>query len=343
MDYVDGLQFPSSYLDIVFLMAFILFVIRPPIAAIVLALGGTAAVLLGTGSPYVLGMSIVTGLVVYSCHSWVTIAYGVTLASLIISVELFEQHTVRGASIAVIGFALVSALIGVALRRGRTREQSLHADVGRLTQEAADAIKMERERIADELHDIIAHDVTIVLMHTRALGISNDPMELEQSRLAAAAAANQAMTDIRRMLHVVQGGLEVESGGVESEPVQQCFHRLSENLHAAGIRVETTAPDSVPVSASIRTTLLHIATESATNILKHAPDSSSARFHLEVSESTVTLRVWNAPDPNETSEDPPSHGYGLRRMEERARFLGGSFTSGDVADGWQVEATLPRA
>jgi len=92
----------------------------------------------------------------------------------------------------------------------------------------------------------------------------------------------------------------------------------------------------------IETTLVHVAREATTNIMKHAPETDLVRIHVDSSGETVSLTVWNRSAPAHHPTPPPS-GFGLRRMEERLDLLEGSFTSGPDADGWRVACSVPRA
>lgn len=338
-DFAADSQTAASYLDVGTLGAIAIFAWRPPVAAVALLLGGGLGLVLGVGGPFVLALALTCGLVIYSCSGWVSSLYLAMAVPMAVGAEVLDQGVAASGLLAV---GLVSGTAGWVLRRGHLREQRLNADVSRLTREAAEVIKAERERIADELHDIIAHDITIVLMHTRALSLIEDRVERERSLHAISDAASQAMTDIRRMLHIVQGGgWHTDGAVIESETIQQRIRSISEQFRSAGVPVNLILPEVLTVSNSIKATLWHIANECATNIMKHAPNSPSVNLLLS-SSSTVTLRIWNATDTDVQSSATQPSSYGLRRMSERVQLLGGTFTAGPEAGGWQVEAVLPH-
>lgn len=344
-DFVNGEGLSSaSYLDLVFLLSVALMSWRPPIAVLALLTSAAIGLLLGVGAPYVLGLAVVFGLVVYSCSIPILAIYGACIALGSLVAEGSPQHLSVGASIGIAAVGIASGMVGWSARRGRETVAALNQDVDRLTQHAATVLAEERERIADELHDIIAHDITIVVMHARALRLTTSPNLREVSLAAITNAANQAMTDIRRMLSVVQMGEQPErSALIETAPLRAQLEAVAEQLRAAGIEVHTRMPEDLTISNSVATTLRHVVNECVTNIVKHAERTSSVRIQLILSPEHVELTIWNATPPGAAAPALPTGGYGLRRMAERVQLLDGQLcVKHDHEDGWQVTVRLPR-
>lgn len=333
----------SNLLDLGLFVAISVFAWRPPAAAVALMTGCLVAVAFGIGGPYAFGLAIVSGLVVYTCSGLLAAGYCCIAGALSLVSEFTQQGLASGGSIGTLAIGLASGLTGLGFRKGHAVEQRLWADVDRLTRETTLAIQSERDRIADELHNIIAHDITVVLMHTRALGFIKDPTERRISEQAITEAAAQAMTDIRRMLRVVQeipGAAGV--GARDAGSVLGQIEVVCKELRASGMSVEVTTPKALNVSSSIESTLWHISNECSTNIVKYAPYGAKVDISLMAGGDTVTLRVSNYYPHGEAGNRETANGYGLKRMSERVALLGGTFTAGPDDDGWSVHATLPR-
>lgn len=335
---------PSSLVDVGLFFAVGLFVWRPPVAAVALVLGGAVALGVGDGGPYVLGLAAVSGLAIYTCSGWLAAVYCGMLGIWILVAQWASQGITEGGSIATFAVGLASGLIGSAFRIGHLREEQLVADVDRLTQDTIQAIQSERDRIADELHNIIAHDITIVVMHARALELIDDHAERIASTRAISDAARQALTDVRRMLHVVQNIQDSTDEYVHTnESVGDRLRAIRDELRAMGARVQLSVSERIEVSSSIRATLGHIVSECSTNIMKHAPQAPVVDISLVATADSITLSIWNAPDPNRAKHQAGPSGYGLKRMSDRVTLHGGVLTVEGDDRGWLVLVELPSS
>lgn len=270
---------------------------RPPVAATVLVACGLVATFLGAGGPYSPALAVSVGVVTTTCGRWLTVSYCVVTLALAIVPAGVGQGLAQGGGIGSVAVGLASGLIGWGFRGGRAREHQLAADIDRLKRESTAAVQMERDRIADELHNIIAHDITTVVMQARALELVDDPGTREKSRRAITDAATQALTDIRRMLRLVQGTDETIGGaGVDALSLAATLESLRLGLGSMGASIELSFPGSeISISNSIETTLVHIAREAATNVMKHARQTPSIRLAVTSERECITLQVWNAP------------------------------------------------
>ncbi|WP_284753615.1 histidine kinase [Arthrobacter sp. efr-133-R2A-120] len=335
---------PTAAVYVGALIAIGAFAWRPPIAAVVLAACGLVATFLGAGGPYSLALAVSVGLVTSTCSRWLSVSYCVITAGWALVAAGVGQGLAQGGGIGSVAAGLASGLIGWGFRGGRAREHQLAADIDRLKRESAAAVQMERDRIADELHNIIAHDITTVVMRARALELVDDPVARDTSRRAITDAATQALTDIRRMLRLVQGTDEtVGEAGAGAVSLAATLESLRLGLGSMGASVELSFPGSeLSISNSIETTLVHIAREAATNVMKHARQSPSIRLAVTSDRECITLQVWNAPSSGGEDLTADATGYGLKRMNDRVMLLGGTFKAGGDETGWTVTATMPR-
>lgn len=317
---------------------------RPPVAATAFAACGLVATFLGAGGPYSLALAVSVGLVTSTCGRWLSVSYCVVTVGWAMVAAGVGQGFAQVGGIGSVAIGLASGLIGWGFRGGRAREYQLAADIDRLKRESAAAVQLERDRIADELHNIIAHDITTVVMQARALELVDDPVTRDTSRRAITDAATQALTDIRRMLRLVQGRDEAVGGaGAGAAPLSETLESICLGLTSMGASVELSYPArDVSVSNTIETTLVHIAREAATNVMKHARLTPSIRLVVTSDREGVTLQVWNAPSSGREDVTADATGYGLKRMNDRVMLLGGTFEAGEDETGWTVTAAMPR-
>lgn len=328
-----------GWLEAIAVAVLVLFAWHPPLASLVLALSTIIAMLLDYSASYVVALAAATGLVVYSCTRTLIVCFGIITALWIATAQLVANDLHTGGSLVITGIALCSGVLGYSFRRGHAREQLL-------TEEHRIAIAQERERIADELHNIIAHDLTIIVTQARAFPLAEDQCERDTMIDAIGVSAQQALTDIRRMLKIVMAEPHDSLGSAEMmSSIEQVLQKMVVQLSEMGIetRLELIAP--VSVSQSINAALVHIANESASNIVKHARSATHAEFALKIVEDQALFTAKNdisTPDDSFRNSEHDGTGLGLRRMAERAEALGGTFRV-SIQDGcWVVSVSVPR-
>lgn len=207
-------------------------------------------------------------------------------------------------------------------------------------EESRRALVEERTRIARELHDVIAHSMSLIQVQAstaryRLPDVSDDAAAEFDS---IAATARSSLTEMRRML----GVLRTEDQTAELAPVQGIddIPSLVDTLRRAGVTVgleitgsATDAPPAVQIAA------FRIAQEALSNAVRHA-SGASVTVRIQTDASTVGIRVRNGRSSSSTV--PTGGGYGLRGMRERVELLGGSFAAAPTSDGgWEVTAVLP--
>ncbi|TDD57142.1 two-component sensor histidine kinase [Kribbella antibiotica] len=201
----------------------------------------------------------------------------------------------------------------------------------------------ERARIAQEMHDVLAHKVSLIALHAGGLEVnpSVGPEKVEGSARLIRETARQAMEDLREVLGVLR--TDVSVAGADLAPVPQAadLERLVAESRAAGVTVssEITVADGVPLA--IGRTIYRIVQESLTNVHKHARGASTEVLVTGGRGEGVTVRVTNI-RPVAADSLLPGAGAGLVGLRERVVLVGGRLTTGPTpAGGWRVEGWLP--
>jgi len=205
---------------------------------------------------------------------------------------------------------------------------------------AEHAASDERRRIAREVHDVIAHSLSVTLLHVtgarRALQQDRDVDEAVEALEQAEQLGRQAMADIRRTVGLLDDG----AGKVAPEPGIGDIPVLVDDFVRAGLAVTFRAEGAQDgISPALGLALYRIAQESLANIAKHAPDSES-EMTLIVSPTAATLTVFNRL-PVPVAAAPISEGRGVQGMRQRVELLGGTIAAGPERDGWVVRAVVP--
>ncbi|WP_411130357.1 sensor histidine kinase [Streptomyces sp. x-19] len=225
----------------------------------------------------------------------------------------------------------------------RERAEALEARQT-LLQERARA--EERTRIARELHDVVAHRVSHVVLVAGALQVSADRganwVRQEAERIRSA--GSQALTELRGILGVLtdDNGRAAEPSLEPTPTTADLATLVADGRHlGADITLRETGPlETLPTAAQVA--VYRVVQEALTNVLKHAP---GAPVSVDVASDGLAVRVEVTNGPPTRSPDAalPSGGYGLVGLAERLRVLGGTFTARPGADGgFRVLGTIPR-
>jgi signal transduction histidine kinase len=231
--------------------------------------------------------------------------------------------------------AAVAGAIGVALRMASDRGQILEERLAESAEQERQAVLAERRWIAGELHDSIAHHLTVVALHVQML---DDPTVVAESQEAIRVAARKAMADLRFVIELADDGPRAR--GMQTGDLREAIDEARSEIEAAGhpVRVDGDTEDArIPRVAEIA--FARIVRESATNILKHA-GAGPVLLSLQVHDEFVALTI-RSPLPTTPRRDLPSSGTGLNRMAERVLGASGEFSAGAVDGQWQVLARLP--
>ena len=208
------------------------------------------------------------------------------------------------------------------------------------------ARQAERARIAREMHDVLAHRISLVSLHAGALEFRSDASEEEVTRAAGVirASAHQALDDLREVI----GVLRDHSAADAPEPPQPTLAELPallEESRAAGMKVDAeVAVESVDaVPASVGRSALRIVQEGLTNARKHAPGARVVVLVRGAAGDGLTVEVRNpALAATPATPEIPGAGTGLVGLTERATLAGGRLEHGVTPDGeFRLLAWLP--
>ncbi|EPH42640.1 sensor histidine kinase [Streptomyces aurantiacus] len=210
---------------------------------------------------------------------------------------------------------------------------------------AEKAQQLARDAIAREMHDVLAHRLTLLSVHAGALEFRPDAPREEIARAAGVIreSAHEALQDLRQVIGVLRGGDADASG--RPQPTLAALDTLVAESREAGMKVvldlRVSDPESVP--AAIGRTAYRIAQEGLTNARKHAPGAEVTVTVTGVRGEGLTLSVRNPAPPGDVPKVPGS-GQGLIGLTERASLAGGRLSHGGGPGGsFAVEAWLPWA
>jgi signal transduction histidine kinase len=240
------------------------------------------------------------------------------------------------------GLVVAALFTGVALRTWRSYLDSLVEQTKRLEferdQQARLAAAAERSRIAREMHDVVAHNVSVmVTLADGALATADaHPGRAKEAMSDVSATGRLALADMRHLL----GVLRTDEMTAEREPQPQLsgLPRLISGVRSTGLRTEFEE-DGPPfeIPPGVQLTIFRIVQESLTNVLKHAEEASSAKVRLTFDAPFVNVCVRDDGKPVGHSRE----GHGLGGMRERAAFCGGALTAGPQSEGgWEVMARI---
>jgi signal transduction histidine kinase len=205
--------------------------------------------------------------------------------------------------------------------------------------ERRQAVLEERARIARDLHDILSHTVSVMVVQAAAADdvFDRNPAQAREALRRTEEAGRQALAELRGFLRTVRADSPGDDG---PQPTLADVDRLAVTMGESGLPVTVRRSGEVRVPLGVQVSAYRIAQEALTNTLRHAR-ASSAEVLLQVDESEVLVRVR---DDGSSAAPPRSGGHGLVGMRERAEILGGSFAAGPRAGGgFEVEAHLPLA
>ncbi|MET7567273.1 histidine kinase [Streptomyces sp. NPDC005492] len=260
----------------------------------------------------------------------------------------------------------------------RERADSLERELQLLAERAEERAEWargeERTRIAREMHDVVAHRVSLMVVHAAALQAvaRKDPEKAVKNAALVGDMGRQALTELREMLGVLRSGdgrgarertavplvaVGVAAAAAASRAVDDestadgpCLSDVDELLGqsaAAGMAVDLSVEGDIRLyTAEIEQTAYRVVQEALTNVHKHA---AGAKTHVRLAHrvSEIAMQVENEPPPEPASASAarlPSGGNGLVGMRERVLALGGVFVSGPTdAGGFRVSAVIPAA
>ena len=256
-------------------------------------------------------------------------------------------HPLAAVAIGVVVTLLVVAW-GMLVRSRRQLVEALRERARRAEAEAelraAQAQRLAREAIAREMHDVLAHRLTLLRVHAGALEFRPDAPPAQVARAAGVIrdSAHEALQDLREIIGVLRAPGD-ETGGERPQPTLATLDALVAESREAGMKVvlDTTLDDPVGVPAATGRTVYRIAQEGLTNARKHAPGTEVTLTVRGRPGDGLTVEVRN-PAPTGAVPHVPGSGQGLIGLTERATLAGGRMHHGPTPDGgFALHAWLP--
>lgn len=304
-------------------------------AATALTLFGTSTPIQADFAPALLVLMVLTVATLASVLGGLLAA--VSAAALLLTASALHR---LDAVVLYLGFIAVGWLLGYVMRAQRLL---LAEQIEAQNLLAAHAAADERRRIAREVHDVIAHSLSITLLHVtgarRALQQDRDVDDAVEALEQAERLGRQAMADIRRTVGLLDNW-PTKTAQTAPEPGIHDIAVLVDGFQRAGLAVALCVEGPTDhVSAAVGLALYRITQESLANIAKHAPESK-AGVVLDISPLSARLTVTNLLPAAVAAARSPE-GRGLRGMRQRVELLGGAIDVGPTRDGWSVCAEIP--
>ena len=245
------------------------------------------------------------------------------------------------------GLTVASAVLGMAVRQRRALLASLHERAARLElerdQEGRLAAAAERNRIAREMHDIVAHNlsVMIALADGASYAIDSSPQSAAHATGQISATGRDALLEMRRLLGILRDGTTPQL--LSPQPRLTELERLAERVRGAGVPVELSVQgDHSALPEGVQLAVFRVAQEAITNTLKHADRPTAVQLALRVERGLVELEVSDTGGAGRPPRGAArAAGRGLMGMRERASAYGGELQAGPRAEGgWCVRMRL---
>ncbi|PWD50781.1 histidine kinase [Serinibacter arcticus] len=245
---------------------------------------------------------------------------------------------------------VTTAGLMVRARRQLVQVLAQRAEEARLAQERgiAAARAAERERIAGEMHDVLAHRLSLLAVHagalefrlTQAHGVPVPPEQLAESIAVVRRSARLSLEELREVLQVLRadGG----EGTSPPAPTLASIPGLVEEARSAGqvVTLELVAPDGLAPSASVQRTVYRVVQEGLTNARKHAPGAPVA-VEVRATRQTLEVTVANPVLPGLSAAELPGAGAGQAGLRERVAVHGGTLEHTVLDDRYVLAASVP--
>lgn len=290
------------------------------------------------GQPTQLAIIVLAAIGVVHRGRW---AWIVTLGWAVYCLVWFRSPNLQPAADGLF-YPITGAMLGLAAQHF---QRLLHSQDSRLRSATTrhDAARDDvRRELAGELHDIVAHQLSLITMQAGAYRGETDVRALRAGIERVAAINASAQADLALLLHVMRAPATTQPDAAAgwlspTAAVAAAVGTLREAGHRAQAEVDATVDAADPTT---RKTVTRIVREATTNILRYAPPGAECSIRIVPSGDRLQLTIEN-PLPDRPRLSAHSTGLGLIGLEERARITGGVFSAGPVGGSWQLAAQLP--
>ncbi len=248
----------------------------------------------------------------------------------------FSRHP-GGASIGLTTIPLLAFWLAGVVVRSRRQSVALARRNAALQQQAEQAAAVERTRIARELHDIVAHHLSVIVLQAAGARASGRSAETALEKIENS--GRQALAETRRLLGVLHG--TGEQTGLTPQPGIGELDALADTVRAAGLPVNLVIDgDPAALPAAVDVSVYRIVQEGLTNVLKHA-GPACADVAIGCAKEAVTIEITDN-GTKEAGNQPRAGGHGLAGMRQRSAIFGGELHAGPrPGGGFAVRARLP--
>ncbi|MER7556809.1 histidine kinase [Nocardioides sp. NPDC126508] len=301
-------------------------------------LGGPTAVAAGSEyGPVLLPSSLCFFVLLYAVSArdrrpWPGVALGIGLVGCLVTVVRlsgFEGTGLEGWTwwLMVSTATLAATVAAWALGRFRATRAAW------IDQLADRAAAEERQRIAREMHDVVAHSLAVVVSHAEAgrMVVGQQPERAPGILDTIATTGREALVEMRGLLGVLGG-----ESSTEPQPGLADVHDLVERMREAGLTVHLEVDEPGQVAPAVGLTAYRVVQEALTNVTRHAGPGAVATVSVT---GTARQLVVDIVDDGIGIQRPP--GRGLRGMRERVTAVGGTLEAGPSGEGWRVRAMMP--
>jgi len=237
--------------------------------------------------------------------------------------------------VAFAGMSAASFLLGLQVREHRRRLADEQAEIAR------EAALAERSRIAQEMHDAIGHNLSVISALAAGGGVAarTSPDDAVRAFDAIGQVSRSSVREVRRVLRVLRHDGSPAGAPLAPQPGSDDLAELLDAVRSAGIDVVLQQRGDVRgLDPGRQLAIYRIVQESLTNVLRHAGRHVRARVEIIRGPEAVTVTVTDSGGATGQAALP---GHGLPGMRERAAAYGGEFEAGPVEGGWRVWARIP--
>lgn len=259
-----------------------------------------------------------------------------------------------GFLIIIIPLVAAAYFIAIFVRKFQEQREADRERIEELRRKQREAVEAERKAIARDLHDIVAHDITVISMQAKAAGFSGDPAVAQAALKVIGATSKEALQDLRVLLNVLRSdgqatrldGSIVDKAGNAASSLEILIgvEIFAERLVDLGHPTKTMAdPKLAGLPQSAQAALYRVLQESTTNIVKHAERDAPCRIEALIVGDRVWLEVANKLPGRVIDQgfDNGGHSSGIVGMANRMAAFGGTLSAQGVRGDWVVRAELP--
>ena len=300
-----------------------------------------------TVRPNVYGEVLISLMALYGITAHATSRRAATMSAsaclgLLVVLGSAEAEDAVGETVTLLVFGMVVMLAGWVVHRQRERADQMRRERDLAEDRAREIAATERTRIARELHDVVAHGMSVVVLQARGgrRMVARDPVRARDAFDDIEHVASECLEEMRLLLGILRADPDPDhaSASMVPQPKLRELPTLVDRARASGASVDlVVAGDQRDLAPAIELSGYRIAQEALTNSLKHAP-GSAARIQLDYRPDGLAIEVVDDGPGMQGTRD----GHGLIGMRERIELFGGSFQAGtEPGGGFAVRALLP--